>query len=147
MLKQITMENIEEISTQKCFEGVLGYYQHQASTTNCDMKFTVFMPEQSLEKPVPVLYWLSGLTCTEDNFTTKAGAYKLEAELGIAIVAPDTSPRGDDVPDEDTWYFGSGAGFYLDAIKEPWSKNYNMYSYIVDELPVLLSNNFAVDLT
>jgi S-formylglutathione hydrolase len=94
---------------------------------------------------VPVLYYLSGLTCTAENFTTKAGAQQFAAKYGVAIVAPDTSPRGADVPDEDTWDFGSGAGFYVDATQAPWAKHYNMYSYVTEELPALIAANFPID--
>jgi len=145
-IKSIEDSTLSVINEHKCFGGTLGYYKHAADTTNCDMQFTVFIPEQAKTAPVPVLYYLSGLTCTEDNFTTKAGAYRMAAELGIAIIAPDTSPRGDDVPDDDFWDFGKGAGFYLDATQEPWSTHYNMYSYVTKELPALLQDNFPLDL-
>jgi len=132
-------------SEQKCFGGTLGYYSHDAASTNCEMRFSVFMPPQAKDGPVPVVYYLSGLTCTEDNFTTKAGAYKKAAELGLAIVAPDTSPRGDDVPDEEGYDFGKGAGFYVDATEAPWSEHYNMYSYVTKDLPEVVLSNFAID--
>ena len=124
---------------------MLSYYSHAAKTTACDMGFTVFIPPQANEGKCPVVYYLAGLTCTEDNFTTKGNAYKVAAELGLILVAPDTSPRGDDVPDEDGWDFAKGAGFYVDATQAPWAKNYNMYSYITDELYNLVSDNFPVD--
>ncbi len=109
------------------------------------MNFTVFLPPQTEQQDCPALYYLAGLTCTEDNFTTKGGAYKKAAELGIILVAPDTSPRGDHVPDEDGWDFAKGAGFYVDATEEPWDKNYNMYSYITEELYKLVTDNFPVN--
>ncbi|MBT5185241.1 MAG: S-formylglutathione hydrolase [Kordiimonadaceae bacterium] len=132
-------------SIHKCHGGLLSYYSHAANTTACDMGFTIFIPPQANEEKCPVVYYLAGLTCTEDNFTTKGNAYKLAAELGLILVAPDTSPRGDDVPDEDGWDFAKGAGFYVDATEAPWDKNYNMYSYITDELNTLISDNFPVD--
>ena len=109
------------------------------------MIFAIYLPPAAEEKPVPVLYWLSGLTCTDENFMQKAGAQRVAAELGIAIVCPDTSPRGTDLPGEhDSYDFGSGAGFYLNATEAPWSQHYNMYDYIVDELPGLINANFPV---
>lgn len=112
------------------------------------MRFGVFMPPQAVGRgaPVPVLYWLSGLTCTEENFVFKAGAQRVAAELGLAIVTPDTSPRGLDIPgDSDSYDFGTGAGFYVNATRKPWSRNYHMYSYITQELPWLITANFLVD--
>lgn len=108
------------------------------------MTFSIFLPPQAEEGKVPVLYWLSGLTCTDENFVQKSGAQKYASEQGIAIVCPDTSPRGDDVPDdvEGGWDFGLGAGFYVDATQEPWSRHYKMYSYVVDELPALIAREF-----
>ena len=127
-------------SENKMFGGVQSVYEHRSDACNCDMKVAVFMPPQALDeakaKPCPVVIWLSGLTCTEQNFTTKAGAQRIAAELGIIIVAPDTSPRGDHVPDtEDRYDFGKGAGFYLDATVMPWMENFAMETYIRDELP------------
>jgi S-formylglutathione hydrolase len=119
-----------------CFGGTVGYYSHPATTCNCDMQFAVFVPPQAEAGPVPVLFYLSGLTCTEDNFTSKAGAQRSAAEHGLMLVAPDTSPRGEGIPDEaDAWDFGTGAGFYVDATVAPWSTHYNLYSYVVQELP------------
>jgi S-formylglutathione hydrolase len=135
---------IETISEQKCFGGTIGYYRHQAQTTRCAMRFSVFTPPAA-GGGVPLLWWLSGLTCTEDNFTVKAGAYRKAAELGLMIVAPDTSPRGDGVPDADTYDFGQGAGFYVDATQEPWARNFAMYSYITRELPALVLGAFPAD--
>lgn len=132
-------------SIHQCSGGRVSYYSHAALTTGCDMGFTVFLPPQAENEKCPVVYYLAGLTCTEDNFTTKGGAYKIAAELGLILVAPDTSPRGDHVPDEEGWDFAKGAGFYVDATEAPWDKNYNMYSYITDELYNLISDNFPVD--
>lgn len=134
-------------SQARVFDGWHKQYIHQSSTLNCEMRFAIYLPLEATEdKPVPVLYWLSGLTCTDENFMQKAGAFKKAAELGIAIVAPDTSPRGEGVPDdpEGAYDFGLGAGFYLNATQEPWQEHYQMYSYIVDELPQLIEANFPV---
>ncbi|MEZ5757627.1 MAG: S-formylglutathione hydrolase [Emcibacteraceae bacterium] len=128
-----------------CFGGKVGYYSHKAMTVGCDMNFSVFLPPQAAEGKCPALFYLAGLTCTEDNFTTKAGAYKMAAQLGLILIAPDTSPRGDHVPDEEGWDFGKGAGFYIDATQEPWGEHFNMYSYISDELFGLVSKEFPVD--
>ena len=132
-------------SSHKCFGGIVNYYCHEAKTTKCDMNFSVFIPKQAKSAKCPALYYLAGLTCTEDNFTAKAGAYQLASELGMVLIAPDTSPRGDHVPDEDDWDFAKGAGFYVDATETPWDENYNMYSYITDELYKLVLDNFSVD--
>ena len=131
------------ISTSRCFAGEQRRYQHDSVALNCSMKFSVFLPPQALlDEPqrVPVLYWLSGLTCTDENFVHKAGAQRLAAELGIAIVTPDTSPRGDEVPDapDNAWDLGLGAGFYVNATQPPWSRHYRMYDYVVEELPALV---------
>lgn len=132
---------METLSQHQCFGGTLGYYRHQSSTTHCAMRFTVFVPE----KPSGAgLIYLSGLTCTEDNFTVKAGAYRTANALGLIIVAPDTSPRGDEVPDDESISLGKGAGFYLNATQEPWKKHYQMHSYIAEELPKLIQANFSV---
>ena len=127
-----------------CFGGTVGYYSHPSDVCNCEMRFAVFVPPQAQAGPVPVLYYLSGLTCTEDNFTAKAGAQRYAAEHGLMLVAPDTSPRGEDIPDGDGWDFGTGAGFYVDATQAPWSTHYNMYSYVVHELPELIAQEFSV---
>jgi S-formylglutathione hydrolase len=110
------------------------------------MRFGVFLPPQAEARPVPLLYWLSGLTCTEENFIVKAGAQRVAAELGLALVVPDTSPRGLKIPGEDENYdFGTGAGFYVDATQAPWSRGYRMYSYVTKELPALIASSFPVD--
>ena len=128
----------------KMFGGRVQRLTHRSAVTKTDMDFTVFVPPQaSKSRPVPTLFWLSGLTCTDENFLTKAGAQKRASELGIAIVMPDTSPRGAGIAGEDDFYdFGSGAGFYLDATEPDWKENYNMYSYVTEELPELLSTDF-----
>ncbi len=132
-------------SSNKSFGGTQGVYSHASETLSCDMKFAVYMPAG--KGPFPVLYWLSGLTCTEENFITKAGAQRVAADLGLVIVAPDTSPRGEGVPDdpEGAYDFGLGAGFYLNATEEPWAKHYRMYDYITQELPALIEKEFPVD--
>ena len=136
---------METVSTNKSHSGIQGVYKHNSTTCNCEMTFSVFVPPQAEAGPCPVLYYLSGLTCTHANVTEKGEFRKAAAEHGIIIVCPDTSPRGDDVPDEDVYFFGSGAGFYVDATQEPYSTHYNMYSYVVDELPKLISEQFNVD--
>ena len=131
---------MEELSSNKISGGWQKRYQHQSAVLGCEMVFSVYLPPQAENGPVPVLYWLSGLTCNDQNFVTKAGAQRYAAEHGVAIVAPDTSPRGDDVADDEAWDFAQGAGFYLNATQQPWSKHYRMYDYIVDELPALINS-------
>ncbi|HYD31896.1 MAG TPA: S-formylglutathione hydrolase [Azospirillaceae bacterium] len=135
------------VSANKCFGGWHRRYRHRSAVLDCDMVFAVYLPPQVRpERPVPVLYWLSGLTCTDENFMQKAGAMRLAAELGIAIVAPDTSPRGPGVPgDPDgAWDFGLGAGFYVNATQEPWARHYRMHDYVVRELPELVEATLPV---
>lgn len=128
-----------------CFGGQVGFYSHASRTCGCDMRFSVYVPPHASHGPVPVLYFLSGLTCTEENFTVKAGAQQFAAEAGLMLVIPDTSPRGDHVPDEEeSWDLGHGAGFYVDATEIPWSANYCMYSYVTEELPALIQEHFPV---
>ena len=137
--------NFETLSTTRCFDGELKRIRHRADTLDCDMTFSIYLPPQVAQgEERPVLYWLSGLTCTDLNFIEKAGAQRLAAELGLILVAPDTSPRGPDVPDdpEGAWDFGLGAGFYVNATQAPWSKHYHMYNYVVHELPALIEANF-----
>lgn len=137
---------ITTISQNKCFEGTQTIFSHESTETGCTMRVSIYLPPQAQGNKVPVLFWLSGLTCTEENFTAKAGAQRVAAELGMAFVAPDTSPRGVRFPGDDASYdFGLGAGFYVDATEEPWSANYRMYSYITKELFELVGANFAVD--
>lgn len=135
---------LETLSEQRCFGGIQGFYRHQSTATATPMRFAVFVPPG--EGPFPVLWFLAGLTCTEENFATKAGAQRAAAEHGVILVAPDTSPRGDDVPDDDAYDFGKGAGFYVDATQAPWAANFRMRSYIEDELPSLIASNFTVDM-
>lgn len=137
--------SIEQVSSNKSFGGWHKQYKHQSSCLNCDMQFAVFLPPQASEtNKVPVLYWLSGLTCTDENFMQKAGAQRLASELGIAIVAPDTSPRGDNVANDEAYDLGQGAGFYINATQEPWRKHYQMYDYINIELPEVIKSTFPV---
>jgi len=137
--------SIENLSSNKSFGGWHKQYSHVSSTLNCTMRFAIFLPPQaSTGAKVPVLYWLSGLTCTDENFMQKASAQRLAAELGIAIVAPDTSPRGEDVADDDGYDLGKGAGFYVNATQAPWNRHYQMYDYVVNELPELIESMFPV---
>ncbi len=138
---------MEQIGANRCFDGRQLRYRHASTVLGCDMTFSVYLPPQAEAGKVPVVYWLSGLTCTDENFVTKAGAQRYAAQLGLAIVAPDTSPRGEGVPDDPdgAWDFGLGAGFYVNATQEPWRRHYRMYDYIVDELPALVSAGFPVD--
>ena len=135
---------IENISSNKCFGGWHKQYQHQSGVLNCAMRFAIYLPPQASEQKVPVLYWLSGLTCTDENFMQKAGAMRIAAELGMAIVAPDTSPRGMEVADDAAYDLGQGAGFYLNATQAPWQAHYQMYDYVVKELPELIEAHFPV---
>ncbi len=133
-------------SEHRCFGGTVAYYTHQSQCCNHSMNFAVYVPPQAKTKPVPILYYLSGLTCTEENFTVKAGAHQFAAKYGIMLVIPDTSPRNTEIAaEDDTWDLGSGAGFYVDATVEPWKNHYQMYSYLVTELPELIQNNFNVN--
>jgi S-formylglutathione hydrolase len=137
---------METVSTSRSHGGVQGVYRHASAETGTEMTFSVFVPEHQPGAKLPVLWYLSGLTCTHANVTDK-GEYRAAcAKHGVIFVAPDTSPRGDDVPDDDGWDFGKGAGFYVDAIQEPWAANYRMRSYIERELPALIEGNFPVDM-
>jgi S-formylglutathione hydrolase len=134
---------LETVTETRCFGGVQGTYAHTAASTGCVMRFSVFRPPQAEHEPRPVLWWLSGLTCTEENFTIKAGAQRYAAEQGVFIVAPDTSPRGLNLPgDNDAYDFGVGAGFYVDATQEPWSRHYRMETYVRDELSDVVFQHF-----
>lgn len=136
---------MELLSRTKCYGGWLQRYRHNSSAVNGEMVFAIYLPPGSEMQSVPTLYWLSGLTCTDENFCQKAGAFRIAAELGLAIVCPDTSPRGSDYPREhDSYDFGSGAGFYVNATVEPYSKTYRMYDYVVDELPQLVESQFPL---
>ncbi len=137
---------VETRSKHRCFGGVVGFYKHAAASTACDMNFSLFMPPKSASGgKVPGLVFLSGLTCTEENATIKAGAYRVAAELGLALVMPDTSPRGPGVPPGDNGDLGFGAGFYVDATVAPWSTNYRMESYVTRDLHDLVTTAFPVD--
>ncbi|MFV8572270.1 S-formylglutathione hydrolase [Marinobacter sp. SBS5] len=137
--------SIENLSSNKSFGGWHKQYNHYSETLNCSMRFAIYLPPQASNgKKVPALYWLSGLTCTDENFMQKAGAHRMAAELGVAIIAPDTSPRGDDVADDEGYDLGKGAGFYVNATQEPWSKHYRMYDYVLNELPALIEDMFPV---
>ncbi len=132
-------------SEQRCFGGTQGFYTHASSSTGTEMKLGVYVPPHAEGAKLPVLYYLAGLTCTEETFAIKAGAQRLAAELGLVLVTLDTSPRGLDLPgDSASWDFGVGAGFYVDATEAPWAKHYRMYSYVVDELPALIEQHFPV---
>ncbi len=135
------------LSDVKVFGGRQIQFEHNSSSLNCTMKASIYLPPAAETKSVPVLYWLSGLTCTDQNFVTKAGAQRVAAELGLAIICPDTSPRGDNVPDDadSAWDFGLGAGFYVDATENPWKEHYQMYSYVIEELPNLVNQHFSVN--
>ena len=134
---------LERIEHRACFGGWQDVYRRRSEVLGCDMTVGVYFPPQAEEGPCPVLYWLSGLTCTEQNFITKAGAQRYAAEHGIILVAPDTSPRGNDVADAEGYDLGKGAGFYVNATREPWAKHYRMYDYIVDELPAWVESDPA----
>ncbi len=137
---------LELLSEHACFGGVQGFYKHDSQEIGLPMRFSVFTPPQAKQGPVPVLFYLAGLTCTEETFMIKGGAQRVAAELGIMLVTPDTSPRGANVPGEsESWDFGVGAGFYLDATQAPWSKHYRMESYVVQELHALIVKEFAAD--
>jgi S-formylglutathione hydrolase len=137
----------EQIGTNQSFGGQQLRYKHQSAVLNCEMTFSIYLPPQAKKGPVPVLYWLSGLTCDDENFVQKAGAQQHAAEQGIAIVCPDTSPRGDGVADDPdgAYDMGLGASFYVNATQQPWAEHYQMYSYILDELPQLINKEFPVD--
>ena len=136
---------METISENTCFGGTQGVYSHSAKSTNCDMTFGLFLPDEAKYGPVPVLWYLSGLTCTHENAMTKAGAQGWAAEQGIALIFPDTSPRGDDVADDEAYDLGKGAGFYVNATEAPWADHYRMWDYITEDLPNLVFENFALD--
>lgn len=138
---------LENISCNKSAGGWHKQYTHRSEALNCDMRFAIYLPPQcAAGEKVPVIYWLSGLTCTDENFMQKAGAQRMAAELGVAIVAPDTSPRGEGVADDPqgAYDFGLGAGFYVNATEAPWNRHYHMYDYIVNELPTLIEAHFPV---
>ncbi|WP_405108152.1 S-formylglutathione hydrolase [Phaeobacter sp. BS52] len=137
---------METVSENAAFGGVQGVYRHASSSTNCDMTFGLFLPEEVADGPVPLLWYLSGLTCTHENAMTKAGAQAWCAEQGIAMVFPDTSPRGEGVADDEAYDLGQGAGFYVNATQAPWASHFQMWDYITEELPALLGEQFALDM-
>jgi len=142
----MTKSAIERVSESRCFDGRQIVYKHASAACACTMRFAVYLPPQAERGPVPALYWLSGLTCTEENFSVKAGAQRYAAELGLALIIPDTSPRGVNIPGEDTQMdVGTGAGFYVNATEAPWAPHYRMYDYIRDELPAVVNANLPVD--
>ncbi|MDG2288213.1 MAG: S-formylglutathione hydrolase [Woeseiaceae bacterium] len=138
---------IETLSETGCFGGKIGFYRHASTANNCDMQFSVFVPPQAALGKVPVLTFLSGLTCTEENFMAKSGAQRIAAELGLMLVSPDTSPRGDGVPDDPdgSYDFGLGAGFYVNSTEQPFSQHYQMYDYVTQELQQIIFDNFPGD--
>ncbi|WP_296418115.1 S-formylglutathione hydrolase [Pseudooctadecabacter sp.] len=137
---------METVSENTCFGGTQGVYKHASTATGTDMTFGLFLPAEAQDGPVPLLWFLSGLTCTHENAMTKAGAQAWAADQGIALVFPDTSPRGEGVPDDDAYDLGQGAGFYIDATEAPWSEHFKMWTYVAEELPALLGAHFALDM-
>ena len=136
----------QRVTASRAFDGEQATFRHDSEATQSPMRFGVYLPPQAQHARVPAVFWLSGLTCTEENFIAKAGAQRVASELGLALVVPDTSPRGLDLPgDRDAWDFGEGAGFYVDATVAPWSANYRMYSYVSAELPRLVAAHFPID--
>ncbi|ELK08871.1 S-formylglutathione hydrolase [Pteropus alecto] len=137
---------LKQISSNKCFGGLQKVFEHDSVELNCKMKFAVYLPPKAETGKCPALYWLSGLTCTEQNFISKSGYHQAASEHGLVVIAPDTSPRGCNIKGEDeSWDFGTGAGFYVDATEDPWKTNYRMYSYVTKELPQLINASFPVD--
>ena len=136
---------MKKISENKAFSGAQQVYSHFSKSNDCEMTFGIFLPEEASNNKVPILWYLSGLTCTHENAMTKSGAQVWAAEQGIALIFPDTSPRGDKIPDDQAFDLGQGAGFYVNATNDPWSKNFNMWDYITDELPELIFNDFSLD--
>lgn len=137
---------LEALSEQRCFGGVQGFYRMHSDACAAPMRFGVYLPPQAQTRRVPALWCLAGLTCSEETFSIKAGAQRVAAELGLALVTPDTSPRSTGIAGEaDDWEFGAGAGFYLDATQVPWSTHFRMYSHVVSELPEWIGKHFAID--
>lgn len=136
---------MKTISENRCFDGVQGVYSHASEVCGCDMTFGLFLPAEARDMPVPVLWYLSGLTCTHENAMIKAGAQAWAAEQGIALVFPDTSPRGEHVADDTAYDLGKGAGFYVNATQSPWAPHFRMWDYVAQELPELIFSEFAVD--
>lgn len=138
------MNGLHRLEQRACFGGSQEVWQHASAVLGCDMRFAIYLPPQAAKAPCPVLYWLSGLTCNEQNFITKAGAQRYAAEHGVVLVVPDTSPRGDQVANDAAYDLGQGAGFYLNATQAPWAANFRMYDYVNEELPTLIEAHFAV---
>ena len=140
---------MEQLGASRCFGGSQQRFRHHSAVLNCAMTFSLYLPPQAEQATVPVLTWLSGLTCTDENFVAKSGAQRYAAEYGMALLVPDTSPRGEGVPGDPAggWDFGLGAGFYVNATQAPWSDHYRMYDYVRDELPALVGGNPALDMT
>ena len=136
---------MQTISENRCFGGVQGVYRHASGTCACEMTFGLYLPPQAARGPVPLLWYLSGLTCTHENAMIKAGAQAHAARHGLAVVFPDTSPRGEGVPDDEAYNLGQGAGFYVNATQAPWATNFAMWDYIAQELPALIGSRFSVD--
>jgi|TARA_B110000259_G_scaffold186289_1_gene237149 S-formylglutathione hydrolase len=137
---------MKTVSENTCFGGTQGIYNHTSKSCACDMTFAVFLPAEAKDGPVPVLWYLSGLTCTHENAMSKAGAQVWAAEHGIALIFPDTSPRGESVADDENYDLGQGAGFYVNATQDPWKPNFQMWDYITEELPTLIAENFNIDM-
>jgi S-formylglutathione hydrolase len=138
----MSADDLERIERHACFGGWQEVWAHDSATLGCRMRFGIYLPPQAVERPCPVLYWLSGLTCSEQNFITKAGAQQHAAEHGLVLVACDTSPRGEHVADDPAFDLGQGAGFYLNATRAPWAAHYRMFDYVTDELPALIERAF-----
>jgi len=137
---------MKAVSENTCFGGTQGIYNHTSKSCACDMTFAIFLPAEAKDGPVPVLWYLSGLTCTHENAMSKAGAQVWAAEHGIALIFPDTSPRGESVADDENYDLGQGAGFYVNATQDPWKPNFQMWDYITEELPTLIAENFNIDM-
>ena len=137
---------MKTVSENTCFGGTQGIYNHTSKSCACDMTFAIFLPAEAKDGPVPVLWYLSGLTCTHENAMSKAGAQVWAAEHGIALIFPDTSPRGESVADDENYDLGQGAGFYVNATQDPWKPNFQMWDYITEELPTLIAENFNIDM-
>ncbi|KAH0513402.1 S-formylglutathione hydrolase [Microtus ochrogaster] len=137
---------LRQISSNRCFRGLQKVFEHDSVELKCKMRLAVYLPPRTESAKCPVLYWLSGLTCTEQNFITKSGFQQAASEHGLVVIAPDTSPRGCNIKGEDdSWDFGTGAGFFVNATEDPWKTNYRMYSYVTEELPQLINANFPLD--
>lgn len=147
LTQQGTSMTLEAIGSTRCFDGEQLRFRHRSTVLGCDMQFSVYLPPQASRASVPAIYFLSGLTCTDENFMAKSGAQRYAAEHGVALIAPDTSPRGEEVPDdaEGAWDFGQGAGFYVNATQRPWSNHYHMHDYVQEELPAIIAGQLPID--